>query len=1165
MELNTRAGIEFSVTHTSEAGFAELRLVPRTATDAVLHWGLRVPSRQGWTQAPVDAWPPGSSAAGDAAVRTDLRGRGALDPVVIRLDERLGVEALELVLFLPDSNRWDNNGGSNYRLALPTTAATQPVSQLAREIAGDGRVRADLSCRLGEDGEVAAIVGVRESQAVLTVVARYPSPLLLHWGVARGPRRRWEAPPESLWPDGTQQFDEGAVRTTLRQGDHHQSLRFELPLQAVPGVVFVLYDPLRQQWFHHDRRDFFFSLTSSPGDETDGPALDGWVETIVEHEMNRGSWTLMHRFNLAYELLESLGDADEQAYAWIFCWLRYSALRQLHWQRNYNTKPRELSHAQDRLTRLLADHHRRNPHARKLIRWLLSTLGRGGEGQRVRDQILEIMHRHRIKEVTGHFLEEWHQKLHNNTTPDDVAICQAYLVFLRSDGDIQRFYDELQRAGVTRERLRSFERPIVTDPDFPPHIRDGLIHDFESFLRTLRSVHDGTDLESALRSAHDAIPAELRADAWWIFEHRDGEDAAVLGAAISRTRVQLAQARGGDDRAERDRLSLDLALGQLHRVVIERGGWSQDEPAAMVGLLVDALVSMSVSWGKDADLDACIAQFRRLTETSGDADALWALRTHAAVEATARLVSEAVDHAYALLQPKAEQLGRAFEAEPWVVQLFSEEVVRGHLEFVVGLLLRKLDDVLRRSAGIPGCRVISRGAGVARGRVYATKQLRAVQGKSFAGPVVVVADHVSGDEELPPDVAAVLTRHSVDLVSHVAVRARNTGLVMVSVHDEALFDRFRALHDGAVGIRVDAAGNVVRDDGVEVAVREGGVVVTRPAPAKKAAFTRVVVPLDEARQGVGGGKSRQLRALRGRLPDWLGIPPSMLIPFAVFDMVLADPANARTAQRYRREAARMAGLDGEQVAEIASGLRDITAELVPPDGVYEALRETAQRCGIDWSIEDHDAWEGIKAVWASKWNDRAVLSRRSWGIADEDLQMAVLVQQVMAAEYSFVLHTRHPARTEPGWGYGEVVRGLGETLVGNHPGRALGFAWRNETGTGPGLPPKGPAPCVSAMPSKRWSLQGGGLIFRSDSSGEDIAGFAGAGLYESIQVPRPREEAIDYASDPLTWDDRFRDDLLARLSRIGQELRHLFGTDQDIEGTYGGGSYTVVQSRPQVG
>ncbi len=38
--------------------------------------------------------------------------------------------------------------------------------------------------------------------------------------------------------------------------------------------------------------------------------------------------------------------------------------------------------------------------------------------------------RNHIPEVKGHFVEEWHQKLHNNTTPDDVPICEAYIAFM---------------------------------------------------------------------------------------------------------------------------------------------------------------------------------------------------------------------------------------------------------------------------------------------------------------------------------------------------------------------------------------------------------------------------------------------------------------------------------------------------------------------------------------------------------------------------------------------------------------------------------------------------------------------------------------------------------------------------------------------------------------
>jgi len=65
-------------------------------------------------------------------------------------------------------------------------------------------------------------------------------------------------------------------------------------------------------------------------------------------------------------------------------------------------------------------------------------------------------------------MEEWHQKLHNNTTSDDVVICEAFLAFLHSKGDVAVFYSTLDRAGVTRDRLRNFERPIKTDPQYFP-------------------------------------------------------------------------------------------------------------------------------------------------------------------------------------------------------------------------------------------------------------------------------------------------------------------------------------------------------------------------------------------------------------------------------------------------------------------------------------------------------------------------------------------------------------------------------------------------------------------------------------------------------------------------------------------------------------------------
>jgi alpha-glucan,water dikinase len=104
-----------------------------------------------------------------------------------------------------------------------------------------------------------------------------------------------------------------------------------------------------------------------------------------------------------------------------------------------------------------------------------------------------------------------------------------------------------------------------------------------------------------------------------------------------------------------------------------------------------------------------------------------------------------------------------------------------------------------------------------------------------------------------------------------------------------------------------------------------------------------------------------------------------------------------------------------------------------------------------------------------------------------------------------------------------------------------------------------------SFPGKSIGLYGEGLIFRSDSNGEDLAGYAGAGLYESVLLHPARQVELDYTHQPLVWDESFRQHLLSTIARLGLELERACGLPQDIEGTAAGENYYVVQTRPQVG
>jgi hypothetical protein len=83
-------------------------------------------------------------------------------------------------------------------------------------------------------------------------------------------------------------------------------------------------------------------------------------------------------------------------------------------------------------------------------------------------------------------------------------------------------------------------------------------------------------------------------------------------------------------------------------------------------------------------------------------------------------------------------------------------------------------------------------------------------------------------------------------------------------------------------------------------------------------------------------------------------------------------------------------------------------------------------------------WDAVKGVWASQWNSRAVAALGKAGLPLQHLRMGVLLQPLLPARYSWVAHTVNPATGDADEVCVQLVVGLGEVLVGNHPGRALG-------------------------------------------------------------------------------------------------------------------------------
>jgi len=290
-----------------------------------------------------------------------------------------------------------------------------------------------------------------------------------------------------------------------------------------------------------------------------------------------------------------------------------------------------------------------------------------------------------------------------------------------------------------------------------------------------------------------------------------------------------------------------------------------------------------------------------------------------------------------------------------------------------------------------------------------------------------------------------------------------------------------------------------------------------------------------------GGKSLHLAELQPKDGAY-SIPESVTIPFRMFEKALTDPAN--------------------------EGIKEELDEILAEGGLAEArqfiIDEVAVTAEIKTALKSKvaslpDGWErALKGVWASKWTDRAVSSRKQMRVPDDVLFLAVLVQPVVPAKYAFVIHTQSPLpNANKGDQLVEICVGLGESLVSNSPGRALSAS-------------VGPAGAVvhvyPSKPDAVFAPDGGTFIFRSDSNGEDLEGFAGAGLYDSITVKECTHKAVGYSQEPLLFDGNFRMDLLKRLYVLGKQVEMNFrGAPQDIEGAvHMDGSFVVTQSRPQV-
>ncbi|KAF8390461.1 hypothetical protein HHK36_024987 [Tetracentron sinense] len=479
------------------------------------------------------------------------------------------------------------------------------------------------------DKELLVLVTNPPGKTTVHLATDLKEPLILHWALSKEPGQ-WSVPPPSVLPPGSISLDMASETQFAESSSSDlsypvQSLEIVIGEKDFIGMPFVLRSG--GNWMKHDGSDFYVEFgIGSKQDAGDGKGTAKALLNKIAEMESEAQKSFMHRFNIAADLVEWAKDDGELGFAGILVWMRFMATRQLIWNKNYNVKPREISKAQDRLTDLLPNIYKSHPQYRELLRMIMSTVGRGGEGdvgQRIRDEILVIQ---RNNECKGGMMEEWHQKLHNNTSPDDVVICQALIDYIKSDFDISVYWKTLNSNGITKERLLSYDRAIHSEPNFRRDHKDGLLRDLGHYMRTLKAVHSGADLESAIANCMgyksegqgfmvgvhinpiSGLPSGFPELLQFVLEHVEDKNVEALLEGLLEAREELRPLLLKSNDRLKDLLFLDIALDSTVRTAIERGyeELKNAGPEKIMYSITLVLENLALSSDNNEDLIYCL-------------------------------------------------------------------------------------------------------------------------------------------------------------------------------------------------------------------------------------------------------------------------------------------------------------------------------------------------------------------------------------------------------------------------------------------------------------------------------------------------------------------------------------------------------------------------------
>ncbi|MGO1592133.1 MAG: PEP/pyruvate-binding domain-containing protein [Ancrocorticia sp.] len=280
-----------------------------------------------------------------------------------------------------------------------------------------------------------------------------------------------------------------------------------------------------------------------------------------------------------------------------------------------------------------------------------------------------------------------------------------------------------------------------------------------------------------------------------------------------------------------------------------------------------------------------------------------------------------------------------------------------------------------------------------------------------------------------------------------------------------------------------------------------------------------------------GGKGANLgECARAGLP----VPPGFCVSTDAYREATRSIAQLLAADATRRdaEAARHRILELSLPEAVRSAISDAYVQLGEP-AVAVRSSATAEDLADASFAGQQDTYLGVIGIeavldavrhcWASLWTDRAVDYRRQQGVSDDGLALAVVIQEMVAADTAGVLFTRDPVTGDDSTMLASSSYGLGESVVAALVTPDM-FT-------------------LSRSPAAVVAREIGSKDTRIDPTPD-----GGTTSREVAEADRSTQSVTD--------------NQLLRLIDLGERVEAHYGTGQDIEWGFSGHNLYLLQARP---